>query len=115
VLAKRKEKMTPLMAETIVSSRVLKPDELRGWTDAELIRTCKLVRARVQELRAEMRQPAQAQIYNDAPYAWLGVMKLWDVGGSVVWDKSLINNFYMDPTFSGANTIPVFNTVTFSS
>jgi peptide/nickel transport system substrate-binding protein len=57
--------------------------------------------------------PAQQQIYNDAPYAWLGLMKLWYVGGSLVWDKGVISNFYVDPVFSGANTVPVFNTVTF--
>ena len=31
-------------------------------------------------------KPAQAQIYNDAPYAWIGQITLWgQAGGSLVW------------------------------
>ena len=56
---------------------------------------------------------AQTQIYNDAPYAWLGVLRLWDIDGSLVWQKGVINSFALDPVFSGETTIPIFNTVTF--
>ncbi|MFI5421514.1 MAG: ABC transporter substrate-binding protein, partial [Nitrososphaerales archaeon] len=32
---------------------------------------------------------AQTQIYNDAPYAWLGINTLWLISGSLVWDKTV--------------------------
>jgi len=56
---------------------------------------------------------AQTQIDNDAPYAWLGVLRLWDIDGSLVWQKGVVNSFALDPVFSGETTIPMFNTVTF--
>jgi len=56
---------------------------------------------------------AQTQIYNDAPYAWLGSLRLWNIDGSLVWQKSVVSGFDLDPVFSGENTIPLFNTVTF--
>jgi ABC-type transport system substrate-binding protein len=56
---------------------------------------------------------AQAQIYNDAPYAWIGVPRLWDFGGSLVWQKGVISGFYLDPSWNGQNDAPIFNTVTF--
>ncbi len=56
---------------------------------------------------------AQAQIYNDAPYAWLGTMGLWYAGGSLVWQKGVVSGFYADPTWDGEDTAPFFNTVTF--
>lgn len=60
-------------------------------------------------------QAAQQQIYNDAPYAWIGVFGLWSPsGGSLVWKKGVVNSFLVDPVWSGYNTDPVFNTVTFS-
>ncbi len=57
---------------------------------------------------------AQKQIYDDAPYAWLGVFGLWSPsGGSLVWKKGVVNSFLVDPVWSGYNTDPLFNTVTF--
>ena len=46
-------------------------------------------------------QIAQGQIYNDAPYAWLGWDKLFDVSGSIVWQKGVINTLYLDPVWGG--------------
>lgn len=60
-------------------------------------------------------KPAQAQVYNDAPYAWLGVAGLWYAAGSLVWDKSVVSGFQVDPVWDGQNTIPIFNTLTFGS
>jgi glutathione transport system substrate-binding protein len=56
---------------------------------------------------------AEKQIYNDAPYAWLGVMKLWYADGSLVWEKNVVNSFYVDPTMTAWDTSPFINTVTF--
>lgn len=57
---------------------------------------------------------AQAQIYYDAPYAWIGLFGLWETaGGSLVWKTGVVNGFYVDPLWVGQSTIPIFNTVTF--
>lgn len=59
---------------------------------------------------------AQAQINKDAPYAWIGVTHLWlPEGGSIVWKKSVVNHFFVDPVWDGQSTDPIFNTVTFVS
>ena len=59
-------------------------------------------------------QAAQAQIYQDAPYAWLGTFGLWlPWGGSIVWKTGVINSFLVDPVWTGQSTEPIFNTVTF--
>ena len=58
--------------------------------------------------------PAQAQIYNDAPYVYF-IPKLWDAYGSIVYNKQIISGFYGDPTYSGMTTAPIFNTVTFTN
>jgi len=58
---------------------------------------------------------AQKQIYNDAPYAWYGIEKLWYGGGSLVWQKSVIKGFYTDPVWGGYSDVPMFNTVTYVS
>jgi peptide/nickel transport system substrate-binding protein len=59
---------------------------------------------------------AQAQIYNDAPYAWIGVTKLWlPEGGSIVWKTGVVTGFEADPVWDGQTTEPIFNTVTFAS
>jgi len=58
---------------------------------------------------------AQTQINQDAPYAWLGTNQLWLAGGSIVWQKGVVNGFYTDDLWDGSNTMPLFNTVTFSS
>jgi len=64
-------------------------------------------------LQSQVRQ-AQKQVYNDAPYAWLGVNNLWDISGSLVWQKNVVTGFLVDPVWSGQNTGPLFNTVTFA-
>ena len=60
-----------------------------------------------------MCKTAQEQIYNDTPYVWFGVMSLWYAGGSEVWQKGIVSNFYLDPVWTGYDTEPLFNTVTF--
>jgi ABC-type transport system substrate-binding protein len=57
---------------------------------------------------------AQQQAYNDAPYLWLGTIKPLFGAGSVVWDKTVVNNFYVDPVYSGQSSTVIFNTVTFN-
>ena len=58
---------------------------------------------------------AYTQVYNDAPYVWLGSIKPFFGSGSLVWEKSVVNNFYVDPVFSGQSSTAIFNTVTFNS
>jgi peptide/nickel transport system substrate-binding protein len=58
---------------------------------------------------------AQAQIYTDAPYAWLGQITLWgQAGGSLVWNKNVVTGFQVDGDWSGESIDPIFNTVTFA-
>jgi len=57
---------------------------------------------------------AQAQIYKDAPYAWIGIPALYSPsGGSVVWKKGVIHGFVEDPLWTGDSDTAIFNTVTF--
>ncbi len=56
---------------------------------------------------------AQAQIYNDAPYVWLGFYKLWYSSGSLVWQTGVVKGFLLDPVWGGIDTMPIINTVTF--
>jgi ABC-type transport system substrate-binding protein len=57
-------------------------------------------------------QQAQQQIYNDAPYGWLGVIHPWlPAGGSIVWKTGVIKSFLVDPTFTGDLVEPILNTV----
>ncbi|MFI5450314.1 MAG: ABC transporter substrate-binding protein [Candidatus Bathyarchaeia archaeon] len=57
-------------------------------------------------------QQAQQQIYNDAPYGWLGVIHPWlPAGGSLVWKTGTIKSFLVDPTFTGDLVEPILNTV----
>ncbi|MGO9643750.1 MAG: ABC transporter substrate-binding protein [Candidatus Bathyarchaeia archaeon] len=56
---------------------------------------------------------AQKQIYDDAPMTGLGVVRLWDGGGTICWDKSVVAGFLGDQTWSGQTTMPIMNTVTF--
>jgi ABC-type transport system substrate-binding protein len=56
---------------------------------------------------------AQGQIYNDAPYAWIGFYKLWYESGSLVWQNGVIKGFLLDPVWDGIDTMPIINTVTF--
>ncbi len=58
---------------------------------------------------------AQAQEYNDAPYIWLGTIKLFFGAGSIVWNNQVVNSFYVDPVYSGQSSTVIFNTVQFVS
>jgi ABC-type transport system substrate-binding protein len=58
---------------------------------------------------------AQQQIYNDAPYAWIGTPGLWYDSGSLVWQKGVVKHFFLDPDWNGMTTTPIINTVTFGS
>ena len=40
---------------------------------------------------------AQTQIYNDAPYAWIGALRLIWGDGSIVWSKAAVKGFDIDP------------------
>jgi hypothetical protein len=58
--------------------------------------------------------PAQAKIFSDAPYAWIGVSGLTEAfGGSLVWNKELIRSLMIDPIWTGASSTPLFNTIEF--
>jgi peptide/nickel transport system substrate-binding protein len=54
---------------------------------------------------------AQTQIYDDAPYAWLGFAKLWYYSGSLVWQTGVVKSFSLDPDWNGIDTMPLINTV----
>jgi len=57
---------------------------------------------------------AQAKLYDDAPYAWVGTFGLWEPsGGSIVWKNGVVTGFYTDPVWTGICTAPLLNTVTF--
>ncbi len=58
-------------------------------------------------------QVVRAQMYQDAPYAWLGVMNLPYGSGSLAWQNHVVSGFFMDPLWTGGNFGPVFNTVRF--
>jgi len=54
---------------------------------------------------------AYKQIYNDAPYIWLGTPKLAFASGSLAYDRSAVASFLMDPSFTGESTTAILNTV----
>jgi len=54
-----------------------------------------------------------APVLNDAPYIWLGSIKLVFGGGSVAWNKNIISGMLLDPVFTGISSTAIFNTVTF--
>jgi ABC-type transport system substrate-binding protein len=56
---------------------------------------------------------AQQQLYEDAPYGWIGALKLWYGDGSIVWQTNVIKSFLLDPVFGGQDSDPIINTVTF--
>ena len=56
---------------------------------------------------------AQQAVANDAPYVWLGSVKLFFGGGSIVYNNKLIKSFLADPVFSGQSSTAIFNTVQF--
>jgi hypothetical protein len=53
-------------------------------------------------------------MYNQAPYIWLGIPQLMLVDGSLAYKTSVIKSFYIDPSWTGANMGPVFNTIVFA-
>jgi ABC-type transport system substrate-binding protein len=58
-------------------------------------------------------KPAQTQIYNDAPYAWIGQITLWgQAGGSLVWNTKIVSSFLVDGEWSGESIDPILNTIT---
>jgi len=56
---------------------------------------------------------AQVQLYSDAPYGWIGSFKLWYGDGSIVWQKTVVKSFFLDPVWGGQDSDPIVNTVTF--
>jgi len=55
---------------------------------------------------------AQGQIYNDAPYAWIGLLSAWlPSGGSIVYNTHQIKSLMVDPVFNGQDTEAIINTV----
>jgi len=57
---------------------------------------------------------AQAKLYEDAPYGWVGTFGLWEPsGGSIVWKNGVVTGFAVDPVWTGICTAPLLNTVTF--
>lgn len=56
---------------------------------------------------------AQAQVAHDAPYVWLGAVKLFFGGGSIVYNNQIVKSFLIDPVFSGDTATAIFNTVQF--
>jgi ABC-type transport system substrate-binding protein len=58
---------------------------------------------------------AQQQISNDAPYVWLGSVKLFFGGGSLVWNNQVVKSFLADPVFSGQSSTAILNTVQFTN
>jgi ABC-type transport system substrate-binding protein len=61
----------------------------------------------------EALKPAEEQLWNDAPVAWICTTKLWLCDGSFVWNNKVIKSTRFDPNFTGVTTTPLFNTVTF--
>jgi peptide/nickel transport system substrate-binding protein len=59
---------------------------------------------------------AQQQIYNDAPYAWVGVFTLAAGGdATLVWNNHVVSSFWFDPSWSGVSDLPMLNTITFTN
>lgn len=54
---------------------------------------------------------AYKQIYDDAPYIWLGSPKLAFASGSLAYSKAAIKSLLMDPSFTGESTTAILNTV----
>jgi len=58
---------------------------------------------------------AQKQIYDDAPYVWLGETHLLLIDASYVWNKAVITHVLsFDPNLEGVCDIPPFNTYVFA-
>ena len=57
----------------------------------------------------------QQQVHDQAPYIWLGTFSLLVGDGSIAWKSAVVSHIFIDQAWSGANTAPLFNTVTFAS
>lgn len=59
---------------------------------------------------------AQQQVYNDAPYVYLGIT-LPSAGGDtfVVWNNKVISHFWYDASWGGVMDLPILNTITFTN
>ena len=60
----------------------------------------------------QLAQAAQQSVYDQAPFIWIGALKLVTGDGSVAYQKSTVGGFCFDAMWSGADTAPIFNTVT---
>jgi ABC-type transport system substrate-binding protein len=58
---------------------------------------------------------AQAQVYNDAPYIFLGTLKLVFGAGSIVWNRNVVKSMLLDPVYTGQSSTAIFNTIQFVS
>jgi len=56
---------------------------------------------------------AQAKIYSDAPYIFLGTLKLVFGAGSIVWNKNIVKSMLLDPVYTGQSSTAIFNTIQF--
>jgi ABC-type transport system substrate-binding protein len=90
---------------------------LAGWSTPDTIALTQALQggSANQTYIMQLGTKAQGEVYNQAPYIWIGVFKLVLGDGSVAYDKSAVKNFYFDPMWSGATVPPIFNTVTFNS
>ena len=55
----------------------------------------------------------QARVAADAPYIWIGSVKLFLAAGSLVWNNQIVKGFLPDAVFSGQSATAIFNTVQF--
>ena len=58
---------------------------------------------------------AQQQIYNDAPYVWIGVYLYFGGTTTLVWNNHVISSFFFDPSWGGVEDLPMLNTITFTN
>jgi peptide/nickel transport system substrate-binding protein len=54
---------------------------------------------------------AQTQFYNDAALITVGIGLFYE-DGSLAWQNGVINSFLVDPLTTGADTMPILNTIT---
>jgi len=57
----------------------------------------------------------QKQVYDDAPYMFLGTLKLVFGAGSIVWKPSVVKSMLLDPVYTGQSSTAIFNTIQFVS
>jgi ABC-type transport system substrate-binding protein len=58
---------------------------------------------------------ADKQLQIDQPYIYVGVLKLWFGGGTIAYNNAVVKGFLIEPLWSGFDSAPIFNTITFSS